>query len=625
MAGLFIEQEEFETKYKLYKESYDKGEPVIDDDEFDAFEAMGKDMFPNSEVFNIVGMEGAVKVVHDIPMMSLTKLRNLLLLQEWIAKRKCIVTYKLDGAAGSIKYVHGTFMSGATRGNGVLGQDITSALQYINFPKTITEEKNMEVRGEFVISKDNFILLNEDLKSRGLKPAKSKRNIIPGLISPVRTANHDLAKYVDFVVYDILADVLFSSEENKFKYLKNLGFVTPVVAITNDCGVGVEDIIEWYKTHKNTYKYLTDGLVITYDDTMLHDRTDRNPTYKMAYKLEGEIASTPLLDIVKQVSGHGVVNFVGVVEPVELNEATIGRVTLHNIDYIKSHNINIGAVIGITRSGDIIPTHVTTFIPNGVYTPPTNCPVCDSALHKDGAFLICENSDCDSKRIGKITKWIDIIDAKGVSGATIKALYDNGIIKTTSDLYKMKKEDIEVLDGFGKSSANIVVNSIKQASQKITHEMIIRGTYIRNIGKSVSKELIDNYGSVPNMYETMNYHDLEMIAGIGDETATLLLRKKEDFCSFYREMTEVIQITEKSVNSDILQGMSFCITGTLSKGRNEFKEMVEQNSGIVRSSVSKKLDYLIAGVNAGSKEVKAEKLRVTILTEEDFMNLLNNK
>jgi len=615
--------QDFENQHKTYKEAYDNGNTLITDDEFDAFEDMGKHLYPTSKVFNIVGMESGVKVKHKVPMMSLDKYRDILKLIQWLNNRQALLTYKLDGCASAIKYNNKNFISGATRGNGLFGQDITRALTFANFPHQILDIGEIEVRGELVISKENFKKLNETLKARGLKQAKSRRNIIPGLISSARKADFDLSKYVHFVAYDILGDYLFETEQEKFNYISSLGFETPVFGLL-ERQANIKDFIDMYKDIKDEKPYLSDGLVITLNNTEHHEMTDKNPKHKVAYKLANEIVSTINRDIELEVSGHGIVCPVGIVDPIELNEATIRRVTFHNFDYIEKHNINIGATIGIARSGDIIPTHMTTYIPNGTYVPPTNCPVCGSILHKDGAFLMCENSDCKARKVGKISKWVKVLDVKGVSDATIESLYDANIIQTTSDLYTMKVEDIEILNGFGKSSAEKIINAIKKASKNVTQDMIIRGANVRNIGKSVSVELIDVYKSVPNMCDIMNYHDLEKISGIGDETATLLLQKKQEFCSFYKEMAQVVKLKEKSIDSDILKGKSFCITGTLSLSRDEFKEMIEKNGGKVRSSVSSKLDFLLAGDNAGSKLTKANDLEIPILTETDLELLISS-
>lgn len=612
--------QEFETKYKHYKERYDNGDAVITDDEFDAFEELGKQLFPNSDVFDIIGMEDVVKIQHIVPMMSLDKYRELINLIKWLNKRQAFISFKMDGCAVSLKYLNGNLIHGATRGNGFYGQDITRALSYIKLPNI--PDFDIEVRGELVISKDNFEKLNVELKKRNLNKAKSRRNIIPGLISSVRTADFDLAKYVDFVAYDVLGDSMYNTESEKFDWIKGLGFKTSDFGIIKG-DADVNNMIEHYKKIKDGCEYLTDGLVITLNDISTHEMTDRNPKHKVAFKLANEVVSTIVKDIEVKTSGNGIVTFVGIVEPVEMNEATISRVTLHNANYIKNKNINIGATIGITRSGDIIPTHVTTYIPNGTYETPTNCPTCNSELHRDGAFLMCENQECAARKIGKIEKWIKVIDVKGVSGKTIESLYNANVIRNTSDLYRLRVEDIEYLEGFGRSSAVNIIGSIKKASTSITEDMLIRGSNVRNIGKTCSKVLIERYGNVPNMCETMNYHELEHIDGVGEETATLILRSKDIFCSFYREMSDVIDIKTKVKDSDKLNGKSFCITGTLSKGRDEFKNIVEMNGGIVRSSVSKKLDYLLAGASAGSKLAKAEKCEVTILSEEDFLKLIN--
>ncbi len=617
-----ITQKEFEDNYKYYKEKYDIGEPVITDDEFDAYEAMGKEMFPDSDVFNIVGLEGAVTVTHDIPMMSLDKIRDVEKLKEWAGDKEIVATYKMDGCAVSIKYENGHFVGGATRGNGFVGQDITRALNYINFPKIIKMNGEIEVRGELVITKDNFEELKKDMNSRGLKEAKSKRNIIVGLINPLRKTDFDLSKYIDFVLYDFIGNFEFRTEDEKFKYLKSLGFNTPVIA-TSQNKEGIEPIINWYTEYKDSRQYLTDGIVFTYNDLSLHERTDKNPKHKVAFKLLGEIASTVITQILEHVAGTGIVSFVGCVLPVELNEATINRVTLHNIDYIKKHNINVGATIGITRSGDIIPTHMITYIPNGEYTPPTNCPVCGSPLFKDGAFLICDNQNCNARMLGKLMKWIEVIDAKGISTKTIEGLFNRGMIKTVSDLYKLKIEDIAKLDGFGQISAENIVNTLREASQNVTYDMIIRGANIRNIGKTISKLLIEKYENIDNLCEYLNYNELEHIHGIGEELATLILKSKNQICSFYNEIKEFITIKTKEKNSNILNGKSFCITGTLSKSRNEFKEMIESNGGIVKSGVSGNLDYLLAGDSAGSKLDKAKECEVTVLSEQDFLGLIN--
>ena len=630
-------QLQYEDDYRRFKEAYDNGDPLISDEEFDRFETLGKEKFPDSEVFNIVGMEADAKIKHNIPMMSLDKTRDVDELIKWASNKECaqtefntykelLATQKLDGCSCSMHYKFGRFSHGVTRGNGVFGQDITRALQYVNFPKNIKvvgNNSNLEIRGELVIKNKDFVLLNQELKNRGLNEAKSRRNIIPGLISSIRKSDLDLAKYITFKAYDVL-DTYFATEFSKMDTLsETYGFDTPEYTLVRNI-----DELKWeiayFTENKNVFDVLCDGLVFTMNDTLYHTRTDKNPKYKIAFKLENEIVSTKILDIIVDVSGNGRLSFVAIVEPAEINEATISRVTLHNMDYIREHHINIGATIGIVRSGDVIPKHQITLIENGEYLPPKFCPKCGELLHMDGAFLTCENLNCSSRALGKLNKWIEIIDAKGISDKTVESLWIAGLIKTPSDFYKLNLTQIANLDGFGVRSAELIVDTIIEKKNTITSESIIRGCNITNIGKSVSSALIEKYQTIETLCEYMTYDDLETIPNIGEETATLLLKSRDIIMNFYNEMKTVVKINQKEkplAKSNKLDGKSFCLTGTLSAKRDEVESLIKENGGTIKS-VSKNLNYLLVGMEPGSKLEKAKSAGVEIISENDLYKMI---
>jgi len=619
-----MRQEEFEQKWKEYKEAYDRGFPLISDDEFDLFEAEGMKLFPDSAVFNIVGLEEiSNKMIHKIPMMSLDKTKDIIDLLSWIGNKSVVSTQKLDGCSCSLIYKGGNFLYGATRGDGFVGQDITKALNNVSFPKSIYFTGDMEIRGELVITKTNFEILKKEMVKRGLDEPKSRRNIIPGLINPLRKEDTDLSRFINFIGYDIISNIIFKEEVEKLDFLKfKLDFRTPeYIKLDND--TEVHNIINDFKIYKANHEIKMDGLVFTYNDISLHNRSDKNPEYKMAFKLVGDVVATPVVDIIFEMTGSGRLSYVAEVFPVEIDESTITRVTLHNMDYIKQHKISIGSVIGIVRSGDVIPKHQITLIENGEYVFPTKCPVCNSMLHNDGAFQICNNINCKAKAIGKINRWIDIINAKGISDKTIDALYNAGLIKTTSDLYRLSKDVIAVLDGFGDRSAELIINTMSK-HKEVSYEDIIRGCNIPNLGKSTSKVLIDKYETIEKLCEYANYDDLETLSNIGEETALLILKHKSEILDFYTEMKEVVKIKQKEIivkASDKLVGKSFCCTGTLSTKRDDVENLIKENGGVIKS-VSKNLDYLVVGIDPGSKVEKAKSAGVEIISENDLYKMI---
>lgn len=634
-----MNKQEFEKQFLLYKKMYDDGNPLITDDEFDAFEDMGKQKFPDSTVFSVVGIsdvDDKFSVKLKYPMMSLDKERNIYKLIEWINEEQVVASHKLDGNSCTLIYENGEFKQALSRGNGIYGRDITRAVNYSLFPKNLSHPISGEIRGELIITKDNFVRLNNELEHRGLKKAKNRRNIITGLVKLERKKDFDLAKYITFIAYDVIPydnSVLFKSEYEKYNYLSNtLYFVTPEYILIEN-STELNNIIKDFKDRKNDYEYLCDGLVITINNTKNHTYSDKNPNYKIAYKLENEIVSTTIKNIEINVSGQGRLTYVAILEPVEIDNSTVSRVTIHNYDYIQKHNINVGATIGIVKSGDIIPKHETTIISNGIFEKITKCPVCGSEIvsmqtqdenGEEQVFEYCSNVDCDSRIVGKLNKWIQIIGAKDIGKKTIEKLYSVGLIKKVSDLYRLKLEEISVLEGFGETSAKKIIDTMN-SKRNIKSTDIILGTNITNIGHSISDTLLQKYENIPNMCTTMSYDELESLSDIGEVTALTMLRNKQNIMDFYNDIITECNIIQKETTktSDVFSGKTFVITGTLSKPRDHFKDIIISNGGKVSGSVSKKTSYLLAGVDCGSKLDNAKNLGVEIIDEEKFNNLLD--
>jgi len=624
-----------EKLYLKYKEAYYNSIPLVSDDVFDALEEKIRRENPNSSVLNIVGSTSSFPylIKHDKEMLSLNKTYSIDELFKWMGTNEICYSYKLDGMAVSLIYnsTQGLVLA-KTRGDGVYGKNITENFKYIHIPNI---KSDIEVRGEVIITKNNFTKLIDECNTRNLDIPTSMRNAVAGLLNPNKKHDIDLAKYLNFYAYDLICSNIIVSETNMFYQLHDFGFDNPFKGYLKSNEVTLEtirSIIKQYKETKDDVYFLTDGLVFSIDARKIQEQmgsTSHHPKGKMAFKLQNEQGVTTVNSITYDVGKNGKVSFVANVEPILLSGAIIKNVTLHNAKYIIDNEINIGSKINIIRSGEVIPKFLSIADNSNVkdyYSLPTLCPSCNSMLNwsSTNTDLVCDNIKCNRQILKSIIHWCKTIEIDGVSEGILSYLYEIKLITNYKDIYKLTEVDIRYLPGFGETSAYNIITAIDNR-KNINCDRFVIGLNMSGVGKGTAKDIMTYYKTIDNFIAHCNdIAGLCKIDGIGETTAWTICNNSDYIREEYNALIKLgINIID---NYNIVKNksLSFCVTGTLSKGRSDIHKDIEQAGYVASSGVTKDLDYLVCNdVSSNSSKVKnAYKHNIKIITEKQLYELL---
>ena len=548
---------------------------------------------------------------------------------------------KIDGLAIALTYENSKFVIGATRGDGFVGENITNNLKTIKtIPLTLKDSiQNLEVRGEIFMPKTAFEKLNESQKQNNAKMFANPRNAAAGSLRQLDaniTKERDLAMFTYYGRLDS-SEYNIESHSQMLEFLKEQGF-----NINNEYKVckNVQDAINYCKfwdKKRQELDYATDGVVIKVNNFRLQEElgfTARAPRWATAFKFPPEEMSTIVEDIEVNVGRSGAITPVAVLKPVYISGSTVQRATLHNFDEIKRLNINIGDRVLIKKAAEIIPKVIcVTEHAKGIALPfkvPEFCPSCGTKLVElEGEVnLYCPNTyGCPEQIKARIEYWVskDCMDIDGLGDNIVSQLVDKGLVVTPADLYKLTVEDFLKLDLIAEKSAQNLHNVI-QASKNPTLARFINSLGIRHVGKETSVLLANKFGSLEKFKQATD-EQVQEIDGIGDKISVSIL---DFFSNSYNNVLlsnlEQYGVIPKNAKvetiSDNLKDTTFVITGTLSKPRDYFANMIKKHGGKVSSSVSKKTSFVLAGESPGSKYDKAESLGVTIIDESKFRQLI---
>ena len=586
------------------------------------------------------------KVTHPVPLMSLQDVFSREELKEFLEKILAAepsaafsVEPKIDGLSVALEYVDGQFVRGATRGDGNVGEDVTENLKTIrSIPMTVENAPSrLIVRGEVFMPKKSFEKLNARQEAEGKPLFANPRNAAAGSLrqlDPKIAAKRGL----DIYIFNIqLADgVTFTSHTESLKYLKDLKFKV----IPQKCLSSVGDIDAEITAIDANREKLTcdiDGAVIKVDDLAMRERfgaTAKFPRWAAAYKYPPEIKPTVVEDIVVQVGRTGVLTPKAVVKAVRLAGTTVTNATLHNQDFISQRDIRIGDTVLIRKAGEIIPEILEVDFgkrPEGTvaYHLPEHCPVCGAKVEKDedGAFLRCTGAECPAQLTRNISHFVsrDAMDIDGLGSAIVEGLMEKGLIRSPADIYYLELEEIKSLWKSGSKAAEKLLKAI-EASKQQDLSRLIYALGIRQVGSKTGKVLASTFGSLDALMAATE-EELTQVQDVGTITA------KNIYDWFHQEQsTHVVErlrqagvnFESKRVISDArFAGMTFVLTGALSKfTREEATEKIELFGGKAAGSVSKKTSYVVVGENAGSKERKARELGIPILSEDDFLAMI---
>lgn len=635
---------------------YVEDDPEIEDFEYDAMmrelrsleEEYPDLLSPVSPSQRVGGapVSGFKKVSHTVQMGSLQdvfsfdEVRDFFeRISETVDNPSFTVEPKIDGLSCSLEYRDGVLTCGSTRGDGFVGEDVTKNIMTIgSVPLSLPDKLPLlEVRGEVYMPRSVFSKLTEEMELSSETPFKNPRNAAAGSL---RQKDSKIAakRRLDIFCFNVqrVEGRSFSSHRETLDYLKSQGFkVIPKYTLVTTCAE-IESCIEDIGKSRFDLPYDIDGVVVKLDS--LSDReqigsTAKVPRWAVAYKFPPEEKVTRLKDIEVNVGRTGIITPVAVFDTVLLAGTSVSRATLHNQDFIDGRGIRIGDEITVRKAGDIIPEVLGVSKPTGSGEPyklPDTCPVCGAkAVRDEGeSALRCSNIDCPAQVLRRIIYFASkpAMNIDGLGPEKAKALFDSGLIKNIADIYRLTVPDLLSLEGYKQKSAENLVNAIEN-SKSNSLDRLLCGLGIRNIGSASAKLLCDRLGDIDSILAA-SADDIEAIDGFGRLTAEAVADSLSE--PHMRAVIEDLRVLgvnmsyQRVASSEKLGGRSFVITGTLpTMKRDEAQAIIEQNGGVVKSSVSKKTDFVLAGDDAGSKLTKARELGITVIDEAGLFELIN--
>ena len=644
---------ELEKHNHLY---YVMDAPVIADFEYDAMlrelENLEKEhpelaspLSPTRRVGG-VALSQFEKVTHAVPLESLQDVFSYEELREFdsrvretVAQPEYTVEPKVDGLSVALEYVDGRFVRGATRGDGLVGEDVTENLKTVrSIPMTLENAPGrLIVRGEVFMPKSVFEKLNAAREERGEALFANPRNAAAGSL---RQLDPKIAaeRQLDILVFNLqLAEgVEFESHSQTLDYLRQLHFKVIPYDLCTDMD-RAEGLIQSIDKKRYGLAYDIDGAVIKLNDLSLRRRmgsTAKFPRWAAAFKYPPEVKPTVVRDIIVQVGRTGVLTPKAVVAPVRLAGTTVTNATLHNQDFISEKDIRIGDTVLIRKAGEIIPEILEVELPKRPegtqpYHLPATCPVCGASVvrDEDGAAFRCTGAECPAQLVRNLSHFVsrEAMDIDGLGGAIVEQLIGAELIKTPADLYFLDREKVEALDRMGKQSTDNLLKAI-EASKENDLSRLINAFGIRQVGTKAAKVLARTFGTLDALMNATE-EELTAVPDIGGITAANLLAwcadsQSRDLIQRLRE-AGVNFASKEQITDTRFAGMTFVLTGALSLfTRDEATARIEALGGKASGSVSKKTTYVVAGENAGSKLKKANDLGIPVLSEQEFLDML---
>ena len=586
------------------------------------------------------------KVTHTVKMESLQdafsydELRDFdRRVRETVDNPQYVVETKIDGLSMSLEYVNGVFTRGSTRGDGVVGEDVTANLATIrSIPKTIKNAPAfLEVRGEVYMPREVFFQLVAKQENEGKTPFKNPRNAASG---SVRQKDSKITKErkLDIFIFNIQQisdDVEITGHKQSLDLLKKYGFkVSPRYSVFDNIEDAIKEV-EAIGEMRGQFAFDIDGAVIKVNDLAqraVMGSTNKYPRWAVAYKYPPEEKETLLKNIEISVGRTGVLTPTAVFDTVQLAGTSVSRAVLHNQDFIDEKQINIGDTIVVRKAGDIIPEVVRLSKKNteGIFKIPMVCPSCGSTVEKtDESALRCNNPDCPEQLVRNLIHFAsrNAMNIEGLGEAVVMQLADKQLIKDVADIYYLTVEDALKLDGFKDKSANNLIKAIENSKGNNLDKLIF-AFGIRNVGEKAARMLCEEFKTIENLINA-SVDDIIKIDGFGEIVAKSVV----NYFASENVQNIISRLKEKGVNtnfvstveSDVLKGKTIVVTGTLpTLSRDAAEKLITDNGGKAASSVSKKTSYVLAGEKAGSKLDKANQLGISVITEEEFLNMIKH-
>ena len=659
------EQIEF-LRLELHKHNYNYyvlDNPTISDYEFDSklnqlkkIEDLHPEFYDSNSPTVRVGGEitkNFKTVIHNTPMYSLDNSYSIEDLYDWEKRIRKIIDgeimftceLKYDGASISLSYIDGKFVKAITRGDGIQGDDVTANIKTIpTVPLVLQGDhiSNFDIRGEIVMPIDGFKKLNLERLSNGDEPFKNPRNTASGSLK-LQDSKEVSKRPLECLLYSIVEKKgIIKSQNQSLESAKSWGFNVSPYSVLVKTVQEVYDFVSHWESNRYSLPFEIDGIVIKVNDIDQQNElgfTSKFPRWAIAYKFKPEQSSTVLNSITYQVGRTGSITPVANFDPIDLAGTVVKRASLHNSDFIKKMDIRLNDHVYVEKGGDIIPKIVKVDISKRDHLSTetkfiSNCPECGSELKKNEgeANHYCVNTTlCSPQVSGRIQHFISrkAMDIDGLGAETVNLLVENKLINNYSDIYRLKVEDLLGLERMAEKSSENLINGVLM-SKKISFDRVLYALGIRHVGVTVAKKLAQHYNNIDALM-CASYEDLESVDEIGGKIA-------ESIISFFNTQENLMMINDlkfyglnfeidesKVVKSSKLKNKLFVVSGVFSKfSRDDLKLEIEKNGGKVKSSISSKTNYVIAGDNMGpSKKIKAESLGINIISEDDFIQLIN--
>ena len=641
---------------------YDEDNPEISDFKYDMLMVELRNLEKDFPEFNSeesltqkVGghvKEGFQKVTHEVPLQSLQDVFSIedvadfdVRIKEQAEKNgienvKYVVETKIDGLSAALEYKQGKFVRGATRGNGLVGEDVTQNLKTIKtIPMELKDKIDITVRGEVFISKDDFEKMNQLREENEEELFANARNAAAGSLRQLDskvTANRPLDIYI-FNVQKIDGKE-FNSHYEELQYLADQGFNVNPVRIYCSNMKEIEEAIKKIGEDREKLTFGIDGAVVKVDDLAFREilgTTAKTPRWAIAYKYPPEKKETKVKDIRFQVGRTGVITPMAILEPVKVAGSTVSKTTLHNEDFMKEKDIKVGDTVVIQKAGDVIPEVVEVVKQKRDGTEkevsiPRTCPVCGApAVRIEGeAAVRCTGIECPAKLFRNLVHFVsrEAMNIDGLGENIIQQLLDNNLISNIDDIYTLTFDNIASLKKNGTKFAQNLINSIEASKQNDLYRLIT-ALGIRFVGSKVAKTLAKRYKTMDNLMDA-TFESLSMIEDIGPVVANSVVEffaqdQTRDLIKKLKQSGVNMEYIEQEGEDNRLEGKTFVLTGGLENyTRKEASDLIEKHGGKTSSSVSKKTDYVLAGEDAGSKLDKAQKLGITVISESEFEDMI---
>ncbi len=654
-----VEKLRKEIEYHNYR-YYVLAHPIISDEEYDKLmkklieleEKYPELKTPDSPTQRVGGqlIEGFETVEHSEPMLSLDNTYNENDIRNFHEKIRKVVgdvqyvaELKIDGVSIALRYENGLLVRAITRGDGLKGDDVTANVKTVkSIPLRLPEPLTIEVRGEIFMPVQYFEEFNRQREEEGLLPFANPRNATAGtlhLLDPLQVAQRKLDSFMYYVVKPQQYDL--KTQWDALKFLEKLHFkINPHSKLLNS----IEEVIDYWKEwteRRKKLEYWIDGIVVKVNNFEQQNElgwTAKSPRWAIAFKFPAQQVRTKVLNITFQVGRTGTITPVAEFEPVELEGSIVKRASLHNFDYIKENDIRVGDCVFIEKAGGIIPqiSYVLKELRDGneiEIIPPDKCPECGGPVGKESGDYVaykCLNPHCPAKLKRHIEVFVSrqAMDIQGLGPKIISKIVDAGLVNDIADLYYLNIFDLAQISGLGPKMISNILSEIEKSKQNPIEKLLV-GLGIPGVGEKIAKVLAKKYKSVEELSKA-DITELSEIEGIGEDIAKSIVEyfsspKTKEILEKLRKAGVNLK-SEETTASNILDGLTFCVTGTLENfSREEVKRFIESLGGHFTDNLTKKTDYLLLGTNPGSKLEKAKKFGVKILNEQEFFKMLEEK